>query len=84
MRQRIPASAGVLESVDDARCLLRCGANPIGSVIYWLLAMDLEFEVLGPPALIERLRQAGERVARSLTQRAVDPAPRPAPQPAEA
>jgi len=84
MRQRIPASAGVLEGVDDARCLLRCGANPIGSVIYWLLAMDLEFEVLGPPALIERLRQAGERVARSLTQRTADPAPRPAPQPAEA
>lgn len=78
LRQRIPASAGVLEGVDDQRCLLRCGANPTGSVIYWLLAMDLEFEVLGPPALIDRLRAAGERVARSLTPGTADAAPTPA------
>ena len=77
LRQRIPASAGVLEVVDGQRCLLRCGANPIRSVIYWLLAMDLEFEVLGPPALIERLRETGERVARSLTQHAAEAAPMP-------
>jgi len=77
LRQRIPASAGVLEVVDGQRCLLRCGANPMGSVIYWLLAMDLEFEVLGPSALIERLRETGERVARSLTQHAAEAAPMP-------
>lgn len=77
LRQQIPASAGVLEVVDAGRCLLRCGANPLGSVIYWLLAMDLEFEVLGPPALIERLRQTAERVARSLTQRPADAEPMP-------
>ena len=77
LRQRIPASAGALEVVDGQRCLLRCGANPMGSVIYWLLAMDLEFEVLGPPALIERLRETGERVARSLAQHAAEAAPMP-------
>lgn len=77
LRQRIPASAGVLEVVDGQRCLLRCGANPMGSVIYWLLAMDLEFEVLGRPELIERLRETGERVARSLAQHAAEAAPIP-------
>lgn len=66
MQARIPASAGTLEALDAQRCLLCCAANPLGSVVYWLLAMEMEFEVLGPPALIERLQEAGTRVTRSL------------------
>ncbi|MCC7635418.1 helix-turn-helix transcriptional regulator [Stenotrophomonas rhizophila] len=68
LRNQIPASAGTLEAVDEQRCLLRCGANPLGSVVYWLMALELEFEVLGPPALRERLRDAGQRLARSLAR----------------
>lgn len=66
MRQLIPASAGTLEAMDGDRTLLRCGANPPGAAVYWLLALDLEFEVIGPPSLHGRLRSAGERLARSL------------------
>ncbi len=68
LRNQIPASAGTLEAVDEQRCLLRCGANPLGSVVYWLMALELEFEVLGPPALRERLHDAGQRLARSLAR----------------
>jgi len=32
------------------------------------MALDLEFEVLGPPALQDTLRDAGQRVARSLAR----------------
>ncbi|WP_422507940.1 helix-turn-helix transcriptional regulator [Stenotrophomonas sp. GZD-301] len=72
MRQCIPASAGTLEAVDAQRCLLRCAAHPMGAVVYWLLALELEFEVVGPPALRERLREAGARVARSLAGTGTD------------
>ena len=68
LRNQIPASAGTLEAVDEQRCLLRCGANPLGSVVYWLMALELEFEVLGPPALRERLHDAGQRLASSLAR----------------
>jgi len=68
MRQQIPASAGELEAVDDRRCLLRCAANPLGTVVYWLLALGLDFEVLGPPALHQAMREAGDRISRSLAR----------------
>lgn len=70
VRERMPASAGMLEQVDAQRCLLRCGAHPQGAVVYWLLALELEFEVLGPPALHAMMRDAGARVARSLARTA--------------
>ncbi|WP_102946846.1 WYL domain-containing protein [Stenotrophomonas sp. VV52] len=68
VRERMPGSAGVLEALDAQRCLLRCGAHPQGAVVYWLLALELEFEVLGPPALHLMMRDAGARVARSLAR----------------
>lgn len=68
VRERMPSSAGVLEALDAQRCLLRCGAHPQGAVVYWLLALELEFEVLGPPALHVMMRDAGARVARSLAR----------------
>lgn len=66
MAQRIPAPYGVLEVIDEQRCLLRCGAHALDHLTYWLLAFDVDFEVLEPAELKERLVRAGERVARSL------------------
>ena len=64
MAARIPSAAGEIDEVDDARCLLRCSAASLDSLTYWLMALDVEFQVLEPAALIERLRVAGERLAR--------------------
>lgn len=66
MAPRIPAAYGQLEAVDDARCLLRCGAQSLDHLAYWLLAFDVDFEVLEPVALKERLVRAGERAARGV------------------
>ena len=74
MARRIPPSAGLLEDIDGQRCLLQCGANQMDWLVCWLMAIDVEFEVLAPAALTERLRQAGERIARSLAR----PTPRDA------
>ena len=68
MQRQIPASAGSLEAVDAQRCLLRCGASSAGAIVYWLMAMELEFEVVGPPALRQRLHEAGARIARGLAR----------------
>lgn len=63
MSRRIPPSAGVVTSLDQGqRCQLECAAND--SLVYWLMALDVEFEVLAPAALKERLRAAGERALR--------------------
>ncbi|MBW8463477.1 YafY family protein [Acidovorax sp.] len=63
MSRRIPPSAGVVSPLDQGqRCQLECAAND--SLVYWLMALDVEFEVLVPAALKERLRVAGERALR--------------------
>ena len=63
MARRIPQSAGVVSALDEGqRCQLDCGAND--SLVYWLMALDVEFEVLAPVSLKERLRVAGERALR--------------------
>ncbi len=66
MLQRIPPSAAMLEAIDDTRCLMHCGAHRLDALVYWLMALDVEFDVLEPPQLKERMRLAGERLARSL------------------
>jgi predicted DNA-binding transcriptional regulator YafY len=64
MARRIPASAAAVTPVDDGseRCLLVCGASD--SLVFWLMALAVEFEVLAPASLQERLRVAGERALR--------------------
>lgn len=64
MRQRIPRSAALLEPIGHGeRCLMCCGAHALDQLSYWLLALDVDFEVLEPAALRDRLRRAGQRAA---------------------
>ncbi len=72
MAQRIPPSAGTLEPIGDERCLLRCSASEHGMLVYWLMALDVEFEVLEPEGLRERLQATTERLARSLARHRAD------------
>ena len=68
MLRTIPPAAATLEAIDETRCLMSCGAGQLDSLVYWLMALDVDFDVLEPPALEERLRLASERVARSLAR----------------
>ncbi len=71
MARIIPPSAATLEPIDDSRCLMRCGVgqlDSLNSLVYWLMAMDVDFDVLEPPMLIERLHAARERLARNLAR----------------
>jgi len=62
---RIPPSVGVLKALDDQRCVLECGAHSLDTLVYWLVVLDLDCEVLAPQALKERLRAMGERALRA-------------------
>ncbi len=68
MARRIPPSVAWLEAIDASRCLLHGVANQFESLAVWLVAIDVEFEVLEPPALRALLEKMGERVARGLVR----------------
>ena len=67
----------MLETLDDTRCVLACGAHQQGTLVYWLLALDVEFEVLEPESLRAYLQAATERVARGLARGSGTMAPSP-------
>jgi predicted DNA-binding transcriptional regulator YafY len=63
MSRRIPPSAAVVQPLEEGRrCLMECGVSD--SLVYWLMAPDVEFEVLAPASLADCLRVAGERALR--------------------
>ncbi|EHK63612.1 helix-turn-helix transcriptional regulator [Achromobacter arsenitoxydans] len=68
MAARIPASAGQLEALDDGCCLLTCGTHSLDALTYWLMALDVEFEVQAPAELRDHLRRVQDRLARSLAR----------------
>ena len=68
MAKTIPPSAATLEAIDDTHCLMLCGTGQLDSLVYWLMALDVEFDVLESPVLKERLRRASERMGRSLAR----------------
>ncbi|MFY1865138.1 helix-turn-helix transcriptional regulator [Achromobacter xylosoxidans] len=73
MTARIPAAVGEIDALDDDRCLLRCSGQSLDALAYWLMALEVEFDVLAPAALALRLRTAAERVARMLQRRETAP-----------
>ncbi len=69
MARCIPASVGTLRARDVHSCELECAGHAPDTLVYWLMALDVEFEVLEPPGLADRLRAAGERALRGASAR---------------
>jgi predicted DNA-binding transcriptional regulator YafY len=72
MKQYISPLTGQLARLDDARCLLECGAHSAEWIAIHLAAFDVEFEVLKPPELGAQLREMAARLLRS-ARRETDP-----------
>lgn len=66
MRQRVPPSLGALEARDTDSCLLRCAEYAPGLLEIWLIMLEVEFEVLGPPELQQHLRDTSARLLRGV------------------
>lgn len=73
MVTKLPYAASLLTAMDDARCLLQCGANSYQSLVSWLMALDVDFDVQTPGPLSDHLKTASERLGRSLQRAAHHP-----------
>ncbi|MBD2892393.1 hypothetical protein amrb99_13030 [Actinomadura sp. RB99] len=65
---RINATVGVVESVSDERCVLVTGADSLETIAVYIGMLGLDFEVTGPPGLIDHLAVLGERYLRAISR----------------
>jgi WYL domain-containing protein len=65
VRGRVPATVGTLEAIDERSCLLRTGSDWLGGLAVYIAEIGVDFEVLDPPELVERVRELGARFARA-------------------
>ncbi|MFC3502109.1 helix-turn-helix transcriptional regulator [Micromonospora krabiensis] len=63
MARRLPATAGLLEAVDEQSCLLHTGGESLADLAAFLGTLDVPFEVLDPPELRDLLRRLAQRYA---------------------
>ncbi|WP_313313355.1 YafY family protein [Pulveribacter sp.] len=67
LARRIPASAGTLRPLGDHSCELECATHAPCTLVYWLMALEVDFQVLAPDDLVDRVRAAAERALRGCT-----------------
>ncbi|MFI8293870.1 helix-turn-helix transcriptional regulator [Streptomyces sp. NPDC085614] len=65
---------GVLEADGDDACLLRTGAGSLDYLVFHVTLMGLEFEVVEPRELDERIRVIRDRMSRALDRAGERPA----------
>ena len=65
LANRIPASAGILEAIDDRSCTLRTGSQSVQTLAIHLMWLGIEFRVHEPPELIDHIRQLRDRLHRA-------------------
>jgi predicted DNA-binding transcriptional regulator YafY len=62
---RINPTVGVVETVDERRCVLVTGADSLGTVAAYVGMLGLDFRIAGPPELVAHVRVLGERYLRA-------------------
>ncbi|MGW4758896.1 helix-turn-helix transcriptional regulator [Streptomyces chartreusis] len=72
--ERVSPTAGQLEAEGPDSCLLRTGAGSLDVMVIHIMLMGFEFEVLEPVELVETIRTAQGRLARSLARAGEPPA----------
>ncbi|WFB10276.1 YafY family transcriptional regulator [Streptomyces sp. LX-29] len=64
--RHVSAMDGVLEAVDEHSCLLHTGAHHLDVLVIHIVLLGLDFEVVEPAALGDRIREIRDRLSRSL------------------
>jgi hypothetical protein len=59
------ARVGLLEALDEDTCLLRTGAETLETLAVHLGMLGADFEVSGPPELLDQLRTLAGRYQRA-------------------
>jgi predicted DNA-binding transcriptional regulator YafY len=63
LAERVPPTVGVIEPAGPDRCVLASGSDSLDALVFHLTALDLDYRVLAPPELIERLTVLAARLA---------------------
>jgi predicted DNA-binding transcriptional regulator YafY len=64
--KKIPASAGVLEAINDNSCMLHTGSHSLEGITIHLSLLGVEFQVHEPVELIDYVRKLTERLGRAV------------------
>src|SRR5580692_12980778 len=62
---RIPASAGVLESIDARSCMLHTGSHSLEAITIHLSLLGVDFRVHEPPELVDYIRRLVDRLSQA-------------------
>ncbi|MEU8901013.1 WYL domain-containing protein [Nocardia sp. NPDC048505] len=68
VRARVPGAAAVVRPRGPERCELLSGAADLDAVLYYVLRLGHDFEILEPPELAERCRTLGRRLLAAGTE----------------
>ncbi|HEX9338197.1 MAG TPA: YafY family protein [Pseudonocardiaceae bacterium] len=63
--ERINTAVGLVEPVDEGRCVLVTGGNSLESLAVYLGMLGVDFEILDPPELVEHVRALADRYRRA-------------------
>jgi predicted DNA-binding transcriptional regulator YafY len=59
----VPPTVGVLAAAEGSSCVLTSGADSLDMLAFHVATMDLDFTVLEPPELVERVQALADRLA---------------------
>ncbi|WP_116998817.1 helix-turn-helix transcriptional regulator [Desertimonas flava] len=62
MAERIPAEAAVLTAVDDDSTLVSTGGDSLDVILWHLLRVGIDFEVIGPAVLVDHMAELSRRL----------------------
>lgn len=61
----LPSGIGMLEPIDEHSCFFDTGASTFESLAMHLVLLGVDFEVTGPPELVEQVRSLSDRYRRA-------------------
>jgi predicted DNA-binding transcriptional regulator YafY len=62
---RIPPTAGVVETIDEHTCTLSAGASSLDELAVWMALIGVDFDIHEPPELRDRARALADRLRRA-------------------
>jgi hypothetical protein len=65
VRARVPPTLGTVEPLDERRCTLHAGADWLDGLAICTANIGVDFEILDPPELVERVAVLAARFARA-------------------
>jgi predicted DNA-binding transcriptional regulator YafY len=62
---RLPSGIGLIEPIDEHSCFFDTGASTFENLAMHLVLLGVDFELAGPPELVQQVRQLSDRYRRA-------------------